>query len=366
MNKGISILFPSTGEKPIGGYKIILQYANKFAEIGYDVNVVYSTYYDIPVKWWHKILRIVKLYIRHIIILLSNNYSCKQWFSLKDSIHEFYVWSLYTSKIPKADFYFATAAVTAKSLLRFNVPTTNKYYFIQGYEPWQIGDTGLIETYKIPCKKIVVSKWLKSYVDKYSDPTYIVSNGFSQDEFNLSKPQNERSPHIVSILFHTFERKGFRVGLEALKLVKIKIPKLKVLAFGVYERPEYLPDWFDYFQKPDTELHNWINNEASIYLGTSFVEGYGLTIGEAMMCGQAVVCTNNDGYLEMAVPGVNALVCPVGDTDALANAVIRLIEDNNLRLALAQKGYRTIQDFTIEKSFTKLLRIMQHSEHFFS
>ncbi|MDD6723064.1 MAG: glycosyltransferase, partial [Bacteroidales bacterium] len=68
-------------------------------------------------------------------------------------------------------------------------------------------------------------------------------------------------------------------------------------------RPSGLPEWIDYHQRPDDELHLRINNEAAIYIGTSRTEGWGLTVGEAMMCGQAVCCTDNAGFREMATDG---------------------------------------------------------------
>lgn len=359
MSKRITILFPESGNKPIGGYKVMLQYANEFAKLEYEVNVVYSCYYDIPIHILHKTLRFCKLSLRFIATKYFRGFSCKKWFDLNPTINEYYVWSLYSSRIPEADYYFATAAVTAKSLTRFNISPANKFYFIQSYENWHIGEKGLFETYRLDCQKIAVSQWLKDIVDLYSPyPSFYIPNGFDGRDYFLSKPIEERNPHMVSILYHEWIDKGFKIGFEALQIVQETIPDLTVLSFGVYKKPTYFPDWFKYYQNPDKEMHNRINNEAAIYLGTSSMEGYGLTIGEAMMCGQAVVCTDNKGYLEMAEPDVNALVCPVGDYQALANAIIRLIKDNNLRISLAKKGNQSIQKYTIEKSFLKLLSLL--------
>lgn len=359
MSKLITILFPEAGNKPVGGHKVILQYANEFAKCGYKVNVVYSCYYDIPVGFIHKMLRLCKYSLKYLYTIFFRDYSCKSWFNLDTSVECHYVWSLYSSVIPKADYYFATAAVSAKSLERFDVPATSKFYFVQGYEPWQIGENGLFETYRLKYTKIVVSNWLKSVVDKYSSESVVVPNGFNRSEFTLEKSIESRDPHIVSILYHTYVGKGFSVGLEALEKVKQFVPDLKVLAFGVYDKPSYLPEWFEYYQSPDRDLHNWINNEASIYLGTSSMEGYGLTIGEAMMCGQAVVCTDNSGYLEMAIPNVSALVCPVGDSQALADAIVKLVNDDDLRINLAKNGNQTIQNYTVDRSFAKLKALLK-------
>ena len=55
----------------------------------------------------------------------------------------------------------------------------------------------------------------------------------------------------------------------------------------------------------------------------------------------------------MAQDGVNALVSPVGEAEALAMNIIKLIEDDQLRYRLANAGYELIQNFDIEKSIEK-------------
>ena len=42
MKKKLAILLPSKPKFPIGGYKVAYQYADFFAEIGYDVSVAYE------------------------------------------------------------------------------------------------------------------------------------------------------------------------------------------------------------------------------------------------------------------------------------------------------------------------------------
>jgi len=124
-----------------------------------------------------------------------------------------------------------------------------------------------------------------------------------------------------------------------------------LVMFGAYERPKDLPEWVTYYQKPTLEKHLEVNNQAAIYIGTSKKEGWGLTVGEAMMCGQAVACTDIDGFREMASNEVNALISPVGNADALARNIIRLVDDDQLRYRLAKKGMETIKAFDFEKSY---------------
>lgn len=158
-------------------------------------------------------------------------------------------------------------------------------------------------------------------------------------------------------MYHKDQRKDLPTAFKAFDIVKEKIPQLHVTLFGVFEKPE-LPSWYDYYQRPNKKLFNELYNNAAIYVGSSQVEGWGLTVGEAMQCGCAVACTDNKGYLEMAKDGVTALVSPVKDPQALADNIIKLIEDNQLRYKIAQCGYNYIQRLNIFNSYKLLKRTL--------
>ena len=60
-----------------------------------------------------------------------------------------------------------------------------------------------------------------------------------------------------------------------------------------------MPGWMEYYRQPDHDTHNRIYNSSSIYLASSLQEGWGLTVGEAMIYGNAIVCTDTLGFQEV-------------------------------------------------------------------
>ena len=211
----------------------------------------------------------------------------------------------------------------------------------------------------MPIRKIVVSKWLQNLLKEESfEDSVLIPNGFDFKKFNLAIPIPKKDKFAISMLFHDMERKRSEDALAAIQLVKKKFPQLKVMAFGVPYRPSNFPEWIEYYQQPDDETHNRINNECAIYIGTSEQEGWGLTVGEAMICGQAVCCTDNPGYREMAIDGKTALLSPVRDPKSLSDNVIKLIENDELRQKIAEEGNRYIQSFTWEKSYEKFKKVL--------
>ena len=84
-----------------------------------------------------------------------------------------------------------------------------------------------------------------------------------------------------------------------------------------------------------------------------------MTVGEAMLCGEAVACTDNLGYQEMAKHEETALLSPIKEPNQLAENIIRLIEDDELRIRLATNGQRYVEEhFTWEKSQTVLKNLL--------
>lgn len=348
-NRTIAFLFPGICRKPVGGTKIVLEYANRIANSGYDVHIIY------PVSVFFKKNSFIKKVISILrLFRFYNNFSARKWFNLSDSIKEHLVFSLNYRHVIHVDKYMATGVQTAYYLADYPIEDAEKFYIIQDYETWAMSEEEVNQSYHLPLKKIVISNWLKEKVENEGCSCFLVPNGFDFSQFYLTTKIEEKNKYSISMQYHIRPAKGIAEGLEVLKRVKEKIPQLEVSLFGIYHPKETLPDWIHFYFNPSRETHNQINNDSAIYLGTSKLEGWGLTVGEAMMCGQAVVCTDNQGYREMAIDGETALLSPVDDIQSLTNNIIKLINDDALRYRIAYGGYNKIKDYSLEKSFALL------------
>lgn len=356
--RSICFIFPHPASGPTGGYKVVYEYANRFAADGYRVHIVYSG----SIYWMRKPLRYKLTNCVRFVQQMIKGYSCRRWFPLDKRVKEHYTLSMCYRHVPKADVYVATSPYTAYYLDQYPIDWKRKFYLIQDKENWGDGLKTILEkTYHAKLNKIVISDWLfKMLRNEYNEASYLIPNGFDFDAFKLIKPIEIRNRFVVSMLYHSMDRKRCCDTFRALEIVKKKYSSLKVMAFGVPARPNSMPDWYDYYQMPDAETHNRINNEAAIYVAASETEGWGLTVGEAMICGQAVCCTDNDGYKEMARHGETALLSPVCNPEALAANIIRLIEDDSLRLSVALKGHEFIQRFRWEDSYAKFKMLIDN------
>lgn len=354
--KTICFLMPFyKGDYPVGGLKIVLQYANRLAKDGHKVKIVYpyTVRYNAQLSFYQR-LRNIKTYYANRKVEWRNS---DNWFNKNAGVEEIEVYSLGYKHVPKADIYIATGVETSDYVKDY--PVKDKYYFIQGYEDWGRSTSELLKTYHYPLSKIAISTWLQKIVMKEREKCSLVTNGFELDKFYVTIPPQERCKTNICMLYHTQNLKNSLLGFRALEIVHQKYPSLTVSLFGAPKNPENLPIWYHYKQQPSSEELLDIYNNAAIFVGTSNIEGWGLTVGEAMLCGEAVACTDIDGYKEMANHNSNALLSPVGDAEQLAKNIIRLIENDELRIQLAHRAAEDIKRFSIEKSYQDFKKVLK-------
>ncbi|MFH1173267.1 MAG: glycosyltransferase family 1 protein, partial [bacterium] len=89
----------------------------------------------------------------------------------------------------------------------------------------------------------------------------------------------------------------------------------------------------------------------------SFYEGFGLPVLEALACGTPVIGSNSTAIPEI-VAGAALLVDP-NDTAKLAEAMTKIINNDELRQELIEAGIKRAQDFSWEKCAQETLEIIQ-------
>jgi glycosyltransferase involved in cell wall biosynthesis len=79
----------------------------------------------------------------------------------------------------------------------------------------------------------------------------------------------------------------------------------------------------------------------------SLWEGTPLTAFEALAAGRPIVSTDADGLLDVLADGRDALIVPRRDARALADAIVRLVDDPALRASLAAGARETAREYDI-------------------
>lgn len=90
-------------------------------------------------------------------------------------------------------------------------------------------------------------------------------------------------------------------------------------------------------------------SELDILVHASIIpEPLGQVVLEGMALGRAVVATAGGGVLEVMVPNQTGFLVPMGDAEAMAEAIIRLLSDPSLAQAMGEQARRHVQEhFTV-------------------
>jgi glycosyltransferase involved in cell wall biosynthesis len=351
----ITFVLPPASPVPGGGFKVVYEYANHLSRKGHKVVVVHPVTKSACET---HMLDNVKNGIHLLQLAIGKHSRPDRWFPLDPHVSLLFVPSLSEKWIPEGDVVIATGWRTAQWVSRYRAAKGMGFYLIQGLEIWEGPEEEVYATWKLPLKKLVIARWLEDVAKSQGEDAVYIPNGMSADEFQMDVAPEERDPKRIMMLYHEAQWKGTRDGLAALLMVREKVPDIKVALFGVPRRPASLPEWIGYFRQPDRHLLRTLYNKAAIFVAPSWTEGWSLPASEALLCGTALVATDEGGHREYAFHEETALLSPVKDQRGLANNILRLASDTALRIRMARRGHEYIQQFTWERASDHLESIL--------
>jgi len=145
---------------------------------------------------------------------------------------------------------------------------------------------------------------------------------------------------VIGMAAQFIRRKGHEVLLEALPAVLAAQPSVRVLLFGRGPLEEIIARRSDLDQ---------LIACLDILVHPALDEGLGVIVLEASAAGVPVVSTRAGGIPEAVRENETGLLVPPGDADALADALIRLAGDADLRHRMGAGGAAQMRrDFSID------------------
>jgi glycosyltransferase involved in cell wall biosynthesis len=162
--------------------------------------------------------------------------------------------------------------------------------------------------------------------------------------------KNDEYPPVLLVGNPNNAFKGFDIAFEVLRSAWDKGARFTVWwAFQEWpearETPFEVKNYYMLTQESLALLYRF----AYVFLFTSHYEACPLPPMEAMSSGTAVLATDNGGIRTYAVPSVNCLMCEQGDIDGMANNLVALLEDPELRGRLGAEGRKTALEFSSER-----------------
>jgi glycosyltransferase involved in cell wall biosynthesis len=165
--------------------------------------------------------------------------------------------------------------------------------------------------------------------------------------------------------------KGQHVFLQAAALVRQKFPSVRFQIVGgplfgaqTYEREIHdlcgtlhLDDVVEFLgHRPD--VPDLIRQSGVLVHASITGEPFGQVIIEGMAAGKPVVATHGGGVPEIVLDGVTGILVPMADANAMAEAICRLLADEDLAIRMGQLGrQRVLDQFTIEQTAGRVQRV---------
>lgn len=102
--------------------------------------------------------------------------------------------------------------------------------------------------------------------------------------------------------------------------------------------------------------------KSSMIVMSSHYEGFPMVMIEAMACGLPAVCFDfKCGPRDIIVEGENGLVVPDGDIEGLAEAMVRLMRNDELRKKMGENAKKVVETFSEEKVMNKWIELYEET-----
>jgi glycosyltransferase involved in cell wall biosynthesis len=201
----------------------------------------------------------------------------------------------------------------------------------------------------------------------------VVYNGVNIESFrSMSTERNFKKEMkftngelIVTSIASLIPRKGIDILIKAAKDVINEVPNARFIFVGGGNKEPYQRLVEDLgisneiiFTGLLREYPYHILKDTDLYVSASFAESFGLSIAEAQLLGVPVVATRVGGVPEVVKDGKTGILVPSGDSDSLAQAIIKFLENEEMRKEFGHKGTKWIREkFDLKKKTEELINV---------
>ena len=218
--------------------------------------------------------------------------------------------------------------------------------------------------YKKNCKVIVQnSNDYKNLVDKKiisKDKLYTIKgSGINLDKYFFSIEPKNSIPYVIMASRLIWE-KGIDDFVEAAKICKKKNINVKFVIVGdtqpsnprsipVEELEKWQEDKIIEWWGRREDMVNVISKSTIFCVPSKYGEGVPKVLMEAISIGRAVVVSNCPGCIELIDDSINGYVYPMGNSEALSQKIIELLNEPGLRKKFIKSAYNKISKDYISK-----------------
>lgn len=284
-------------------------------------------------------------------VLVTSFGSPPKWFPLKAAFRQVSPDALLSEETAGADVVVGTFWAQNHDLMRSS-PRATRVFFAQGdqyvWEPESFDDStrnAVALSHRVPAAILTVSEALGARLQEiYGREAKVVPNGIDLEVFKPLSKAESRAFRILAVGRDSLAFKGLQDVFEAVRIVRQRGLDCQLTWVSPGDPVTAGVDCTFYKSPSQSELAR-LYAEADVFVSGSRHESFSLPCLEAMACGTAVVTVANEGVLTYARDNENCLLTPPADPEVLAEAILRLAHDAQLRNRLVEGGLRTAETY---------------------
>jgi len=357
MMESLKINYIMYGTGKTGGVIGLFHFMNELVKSGYEISLT-TMYYDD----WFPLSKDIKIISKRTSFNQYLLYGKLRLFKNNELLHHVrYLKKLY-DMAPKADInvatFFPRPYVASWKSIDGSIPFYHMQHFHTLFFSNPLMKKFISDTYYLPIYKVANSKWLQEKLLLLTGTEYPIVNPAIEHDIFYRRDVYQKDDRSINII--ALGKGGWKnaVGIyNAVNMARSKLPHEKIVLHFFGHKPMQGIQ----FDNKETIFHKDLgdNQLAELYSNSdiqvtfSTAESFPLPPLEAMACGSAVITTPY-GTEDYAVDGLNALIVEPNNVEMLANKIMLLIENEELRQKLIENGFKTASKFNYPEQ-TKIL-----------
>lgn len=226
---------------------------------------------------------------------------------------------------------------------------------------------------------IVLGNCLKYIFDGWVEDVQVVPNGTSFNPKLGDKFKGNKNTLTISYLSNLSKSKGVLDTIKAAKIVVDKYPNVRFKFAGPWAiqeketkkcafkfiRENHFEDKIEFVGRVLSDRKEKFLVDTDIFIFPSWYkyEGHPIVIIEAMAAGCPVISTKDVGAIhETVVDGKTGILVEKKNPKAIAEAVMKLIENPELRIKMGRAGRKRYEQYyTQEKNIENMIRVFEQT-----
>lgn len=190
------------------------------------------------------------------------------------------------------------------------------------------------------------------------------------ENYGKLQPQRDKSNCQNTILFMGLinPMKGSEDMVDVMAAVKEQIPQARLIMAGVGDIPQIKEKADKANILSNLEFPGWVRGKekeqllesCDIFFLPSYTEAMPMSILEAMGYGLPIVSTNVGGIPRLVSNGQNGYLYEPGDAKNMADAIVKLLSDDDLRVSFGQESRNIIKkQYSLDVHLDKIEKIYE-------